>query len=163
MTIRFWIQPFNHLKKACAQLSADMSKVAGLSIWADGAPYNHDRSKSFEVASLQILTSASSTMRFPVACVPKHWMVKNTTWDAIWQVLKLSLQAAASGVWPAFRHDNSAFAAFESHRKKQEHHCQGPFFSRLKETGPSTRMSYTFQVGMRQAPAVGNATWCLEI
>ena len=42
-------------------------------------------------------------------------------------------------------------------------HSQGLFSSRLKETGPSTRMSYTFQVGMRQAPAVGNATWCLEI
>ena len=55
--------PLNHLKKACAQLSADMSKVAGLSIWADGAPYNHDRSKSFEVASLQILTSASTAMQ----------------------------------------------------------------------------------------------------
>ena len=111
--------PLNHLKKACAQLSADMSKVAGLSIWADGVPYNHDRSKSFEVASLQILTSASTAMRFPLACVPKHWMVKNTTWDAIWQVLKWSLQAAASGVWPAFRHDNSAFADGEFHRKKK--------------------------------------------
>ena len=96
-----------------------MSKVAGLSIWADGVPYNHDRSKSFEVASLQILTSASSTMRFPLACVPKHWMVKNTTWDAIWQVLKWSLQAAASGVWAAYRHDHSAFGAFEFHRKKK--------------------------------------------
>ena len=40
-------------------------------------------------------------------------------------------------------------------RKKQVSHWQGLFSSRLKETGPSTRM--------RQAPAVGNATWCLEI
>ena len=82
-------------------------------------PYNHDRSKSFEVCSLQILTSAWETMRFPLACVPKHWMVKNTTWDAIWHVLKWSLQAAASGVWPANRHDHSAFGKVEFHRKKK--------------------------------------------
>ncbi len=83
--------PLKHLRQACDQLSADMNKVAGVSIWADGVPYNHDRSKSFEVVSLQILTHASSTMRFPLACVPKHWMAKNTTWDSIWQVLKTRL------------------------------------------------------------------------
>ena len=111
--------PFNHLKKACAQLSADMSKVIGCSIWADGVPYNSDRSKSFEVISLQILSAASSSMRFPVAVVPKHWMQKQETWDSLWCILKWSLQAAASGLWPANRHDGTAFGALENHRKKK--------------------------------------------
>ena len=30
------------------------------------------------MASLQILTSASTAMRFPLACVPKHWIQGET-------------------------------------------------------------------------------------
>ena len=92
-----------HLRFAARQLGVHNKNLVGVALWGDGVPYSHDRTKTLEMLSATILTAKDKVV-LPLACIPKHWMVK-ATWDAVLEVVKWSFQCCASGLFPAVRHD----------------------------------------------------------
>eukprot|EP00438_Fugacium_kawagutii_P013531 Skav220790 [mRNA] locus=scaffold116:29192:30212:- [translate_table: standard] len=107
------------LAAAARQMGTTVFAIAGLGLWGDGAPYSSDRTKSIEVLAFNIVTHKEKDLRFPIAIVPKHWTVKNATYDAIFQILTWSFTCLAMACWPATDHAGQPWGVGQSSRKKK--------------------------------------------
>lgn len=107
------------LAAAARHLHTEVSTIAGLGLWGDGVPYSSDRTKSIEVLALNIVTHKDKDLRFPIAIIPKHWMLKNATYDAIFAVVKWSFTCLAMACWPATDHAGHPWGVGQSSRKKK--------------------------------------------
>ena len=109
----------HRMHSCCSALGATPETVCAIGLWGDGVPYNSDRTKSIEVLSLNILSSSHKDLRIPICVIPKHWMIKQTTWSAVLSVLQWSLTYLAAGIFPGARHDGSPWHKGESKRAAQ--------------------------------------------
>eukprot|EP00438_Fugacium_kawagutii_P002876 Skav222170 [mRNA] locus=scaffold3048:191879:195206:+ [translate_table: standard] len=109
----------DEIKKADDLITSCDAHCDGLGLWGDGVPYSSDRTKSIEVLAFNIVTHKEKDLRFPIAIVPKHWMAKNTTYDAIFQVLKWSFTCLAMACWPATDHAGQPWGVGQSARQKK--------------------------------------------
>ena len=91
-------------------------------LWLDGTPYSFDRLLSLE----------SVVINFPG---PKHFCIKEKTFDAILAVFAWSMQHAAAGFMPTCRHDSSAWQPADLIWWKSE------------AIGPCEKMFLVFQAG----------------
>ena len=99
--------------------SAIPGPLLGIGIWADGVPCNWDRSESLEVVSIFFpgFQNREAAMRIPFTVVPKKF-VDQHTYDDIMTVLVWSMEALASGSWPAARHDEAPWTPKDTIRKQ---------------------------------------------
>ena len=86
-------------------------------------PYNSPiiltRTKSIEALSLNILSSSHKELRVPICAIPKHWMIKQTTWSAVLSVVQWSFAYLAARIFPGARHDGSPWHKGRSKRAAQ--------------------------------------------
>ena len=109
----------HRMHSCCSALGTTPETVCAIGLWGDGVPYNSDRTKSIEVLSLNILSSSHKDLRIPICVIPKHWMIKQTTWSAVLSVVQWSLTYLAAGIFPGARHDGSPWHKGESKRAAQ--------------------------------------------
>jgi hypothetical protein len=57
-------------------------------------------------------------MRIPFTVLPKKFVDKTFTYDDIFKVMVWSMEALASGTWPAARHDGAPWTSHDKARKK---------------------------------------------
>ena len=90
-------------------------------LWIDGCPCNWDRSSSLEVMTLNILNvnAQNKALRLPLFVMPKKYIAKQETFQAALSVVAWSFQQAAAGVWPAARHDGTAWNKCDRFRAKK--------------------------------------------
>jgi hypothetical protein len=96
----------------CQQTGVDPGRTIGLGLWADGVPYNYDRSASLDVFSLSVVGFQDppiKDMRVPLFAIDHRHVVKDKTFDDIMEVLAWSFLCLAAGRFPSARHDNSPF------------------------------------------------------
>ena len=88
-------------------------------LWGDGVPVNWDRTESVETVSLNLpgQAGAHKDLRLPVTGVP-HKQFGEHTWDDIMEVVAWSLNHAAANTRPNCRHDNTAWLATDTKRRK---------------------------------------------
>ena len=90
---------------------SDSRGSLAVGLWLDGTPYSYDRLLSLEsvVINFPGLAAANKGLRLSVTVIPKHFCIKQTTFDAILAVFAWSTQHAAAGFMPTCRHDSSAW------------------------------------------------------
>ena len=109
---RLSTQDRGHLMRGCEQVGADLSRSVGLGLWADGVPYNYDRTKSLDVFSLNVVGFSDhplGDMRIPLVVLDHRHVIKGQTFDDLLEVLAWSFVCLGVGRFPTRRHDNSAF------------------------------------------------------
>ena len=109
-----------HLE-ACDHRAGPGAPLVGIGVGGEAVPCTWDRSESLQVLSWNLpgLTGAARTLRFPVTGIAKKNVLTLGTHHDIMDVLRWSLQALASGVWPATRHDGSPFQLDEASRTER--------------------------------------------
>ena len=107
-----------HLLKLEEVFDTRGSLAVGL--WLDGTPYSFDRLLSLEsvVINFPGLAGANKGLRLPITVIPKHFCIKEKTFDAILHVYAWSMQHAAAGFMPTCRHDSSAWQPTDKARAK---------------------------------------------
>ena len=95
------------------------SDLIPLGIWQDGVPCFWDRSISCEIVSLLFpgATGKYKNLRIPVTAFSKDRAGPNT-FDDIFAVIQWSLQQLAVKMWPASRHDGTAFTQSDTWRSR---------------------------------------------
>ena len=109
---RLGAQDRGHLKRGCEDVGADLSRSVGLGLWADGVPYNYDRSRSLDVFSLNVVGFSDPPfrdMRIPLVALDHSHVLKGQTFDDLLEVLAWSFVCLGVGRFPTRRHDNSEF------------------------------------------------------
>jgi hypothetical protein len=96
------------------------SRLVALGIWGDGVPCNWDRSESAECFTMNFPGQSGKfkPLRLPLTALSRK-QISEHTWFDILGVLSWSLGLAAAGVWPAARHDASAFSKADCKRAKR--------------------------------------------
>ena len=89
----------------------DTRGCLAVGLWLDGTPYSYARLFSLEsvVINFPGLAAANKGLRLPITVIPKHFCIKQTTFDAILAVFAWSMQHAAAGFMPTCRRDSSAW------------------------------------------------------
>lgn len=108
-----------HLTHIANHIGCAPDTLVGISMWGDGVPFNNNRSHSLEMLSLAILTCQDQSLRIPLCSFPKHLAAGSKTWEAIWVVMKWSLECAGAGLMPDRRHDGTPFGSKDIARRKQ--------------------------------------------
>ena len=87
------------------------SIVLPIGLHGDGVPFNSPRTKSIEIFSWNLagLAWPEGGLRVPLTAIPKHFVLKNRTFDAILNVFVWSMRMLALGSCPTARHDASAW------------------------------------------------------
>ena len=89
-----------HLRQAAVELRLQASeKLLAVGLWSDGVPFNWDRSESLEVISMSLPGLGGSgpgmdklkQFRVPVCGIPKRFLIKEETMDAIFSVIAWSM------------------------------------------------------------------------
>ena len=113
-------QSKTHLERVAAQLCLAASSIVPVGIWGDGVPCNWDRTQSIECLTMTLpgLEEPNSNLRFPLAVLPKKYMIKAATKDDILSVVAWSLTQLAAGTMPTMRHDEKAWLSTDAWRKK---------------------------------------------
>ena len=106
-----------HIRRVCAELGVDC--LIGCAIWADGVPFNFDRSQSMDVVSFLLpgLGGKHEHLRVPLFCINHKHCLTHKTWDDFYSVMRWSFAALASGTMPAVRHDGQAWLKTDAFRK----------------------------------------------
>lgn len=102
--------------RACSELGT--ASLIPLALWADGVPYNWDRSQSLEVMNLALPGVPEwANLRIPFTCFDHSRLAPNT-FDQIFGVLVWSLQSLAAGFHPLHRHDEQLWRPSDASRRK---------------------------------------------
>lgn len=89
-----------HLNQAAKELGLQASeKLLAIGIWSDGVPFNWDRTESLEVVSMSLPglggsgpgMSTLQQFRVPLCAIPKKFLIKEETMDAIFSVVAWSM------------------------------------------------------------------------
>lgn len=89
-----------------------------LGFWADGVPFNNDRSQCLQVLIMSLPgITAAEDFRVPIVGFPKYFQLKWSTWQSLLLPVVWSLRALLHNTHPACRHDGSAWTAQDSARK----------------------------------------------
>ena len=157
-SIDFLEQPERQqLDKISASTGIPVTDWVAISTWGDGAPFNNNRTHSLEMLSLAILSSSDQSLRIPLCGFPKHLQASQKTWQAIFSVVKWSLESAAAGLYPISRHDGTPFETTDTARKnKLARDFAGLPWSKFEEVGVSTRVALVCLAGMKSEVAAGN-------
>ncbi|CAE7249813.1 unnamed protein product [Symbiodinium sp. CCMP2592] len=106
------------LRQCCEKAGLEEGSAVALGIWGDGVPITRDRTQSAEVLSLNILShSQRGALRFPLALMQKHLMLKEFTWDAVLSIMAWSFAFLAAGISPSSRHDGTAWLPSDKARR----------------------------------------------
>ncbi|CAE7296835.1 unnamed protein product [Symbiodinium sp. CCMP2592] len=106
------------LRQCCEKAGLEEGSAVALGIWGDGVPITRDRTQSAEVLSLNILShSQRGALRFPLALMQKHLMLKEFTWDAVLSIMAWSFAFLAAGISPSSRHDGMAWLPSDKARR----------------------------------------------
>ena len=107
-----------HLLSLEEELDTRGSLAVG--VWLGGTPYSFDRLLSLESAVINFpgLAGANKGLRLPITAIPKHFCIKEKTFDAILAVFAWSMQHAAAGFMPTCRHGSSAWQPADKARAK---------------------------------------------
>lgn len=108
-----------HFDRLCTELR--QSDMVPLGLWADGVPYNWDRSLTLDMVSLLFpgQQGSNASVRLPLVCLEHTFVAKPETHDDIFAVISWSFRHLATGLHPACRHDGCAWLKSDSFRKKR--------------------------------------------
>lgn len=113
-----------HVELVSAQVGCPL---VGCSLWADGVPFNFDRSQSLDVITF-LLPGLEDGLRIPLCAIHHKHVMKLDTLDDIFAILAWSYRHMLEGVHPVTRHDGTAFKPNDKKRKKwagQQMLCRG--------------------------------------
>ncbi len=94
------------------QEQSQCQTLLGVGIWGDGVPCNWDRSETVETISINLpgQTGDWKQLRIPIVGLSSKQVIDDT-WVDLFEVIAWSFQCAASGYYPASRHDGKAWLA----------------------------------------------------
>ena len=124
----FTIEAAEHLAHARQELQCH--QLLGLGLWMDGVPCNWDRSQSVETVCISFpgLEGQWNNLRVPLVSINKKFVVKQQTFDDIFEILAWSFTCLSTGSMPTCRHDATPWTQLDSSRKiaaGQAIGCQG--------------------------------------
>ena len=116
--------PINDLKKSlCSSLQLPPTTTVPLGCFGDGVP--HQRTKSVDTFTWNILSQGSQGDRFLFTAIPKEFECKcgcsgRHTVDAILSIFAWSIKHLILGKFPETRHDGTAWGPEDTQRKAME-------------------------------------------
>ena len=116
----------------CEKFEVPATQCLGLGVFGDGVP--HQKNKSVECVTWNILGQGANSQRYLFTCIPKNFTCKcgcsgRHTMEAIFNVLVYSFVAMSKNLWPQCRHDEAPWSSEDKGRAKKK----GPlgFFAAL--------------------------------
>ena len=116
----------------CEKFEVPATQCLGLGVFGDGVP--HQKNKSVECVTWNILGQGANSKRYLFTCIPKNFTCKcgcsgRHTMEAIFKVLLYSFVAMSKNIFPQCRHDETAWSSEDKGRAKMK----GPlgFFAAL--------------------------------
>eukprot|EP00969_Alexandrium_andersonii_P250646 11078119-Alexandrium_andersonii.AAC.1 len=113
-------QIFDLKESFCKSMQAPPEKTIPMGCFGDGVP--HQKNKSVDTFTWNLLSQGPQGDRFLVTCIPKQFECKcgcsgRHTVDEILKVFAWSMKHCTLGLFPAARHDGSPWEASDSFRK----------------------------------------------
>ena len=117
-----WLGPaepdmITHCRQMVTEWAADPRElIVPVGLHGDGVPFDARRSKSIEIFSWNLcgLPWPEGGLRVPLTAVPKHFVIKERTFEAILSVFCWSMRMLAIGSCPTARHDGRGWKPGDS-------------------------------------------------
>jgi hypothetical protein len=106
-------------------LSEDDCPMLGLGLWGDGARFAKEGQNTLELLLFNVL-SGSYRRRFMICSFGKKSVCQcgclgRCTFNAVFDIIKYSMDALATGVFPRVRHDGTQFAGMVGDKMRAKH------------------------------------------
>ena len=111
-----------HLARAEKEIGCTPGKMLGVGLWMDGVSFGWDKKASLEVFSMSLpgLAGRSRSLRIPITCIEKKYLMKGKTVDDILEVVRDSFICLASGCNMETRMDRQPWRKSDKARSRKQ-------------------------------------------